>query len=635
MHVESHLLNEAAMAACWTLVHSLWQGLLLIILTGLVMVSTRKCRPVLRYRLLSALIVLFVIGAVTTFAREWDAQSSQEVVRQAPAGGVDNGVEPAVGAGVGVVPVAGVVDGVAPAVGGGSSIAAVIGSCAAMVERVNTFLSAHAAPIVMVWLVILGVRLGRMGWALAYTRHIRQREGRPLPEYWTGRLKELSERLGLRRSVGLLESAVMKVPVAFGHLKPVIFIPLGLFAKLPPEQAEAILLHELAHIKRDDYLVNLLQRMAEHLFFFNPGVLWLSALIREARENCCDDMAIAETGDKKQLVRALIGFRELSSYAGPVYGMGFAGRRNVFVNRIARIVHNRSKGLTVGEGVFFGFSVLLIGLLAMAFKQGGRQSPGGIHKVPTVVVASQDTLPPAKRDTIREDDGSARDRLLTLDVDLPHGKQVIVVWHNDQLFHITQVNGVVTELSIGDISIPADKIETYEPTIRRIFEDIDRVRIDRTESAGYNDTLARPQLDLRMQEEAIENAQMKLLTQMKDLQAAQVDVERQNIDRRALENALKDREVDIQKENKDLSDRENDLERAQKAGMQMNGIVAVMQEAVKRGIVSDVSEIRSMHLTKDSLSINGKKQSAAIQRAFSKKFVLTPELEFHFESSDK
>ena len=622
MHFSSHLLNEAAVAVCWTLAHSLWQGLVLVVLTGLVMVSTRKSRPVVRYRMLSSLMVFFVAVTATTFAREWSARSTQVAAGRALVGGAVDGIVPAVGEG----------GGVAPAVGGGRGIAAMIDSSMGMAERVNRYLSAHAALIVMVWLVILWVRLGRMWWALAHTRHIRRREGRPLPEYWTGRLKELSERLGLRRPVLLLESAVMKVPVAFGHLKPVIFIPIGLFAKIPPEQAEAILLHELAHIRRDDYLMNLLQRMVEHLFFFNPGVLWLSALMREARENCCDEMAIAGDGDKKQLVRALIWFRELSLDSDAVYGMGFAGRRNVFVNRIARIVHNKSKGLTVVEGVFFGFSILLIGFLAMAFKQGGRNTPGNVHKVEVV---QQDTLPPAKTDTARPDDDSERDRMVSLDVDLPHGKQTLVALHKGQLYHITQVNGVVTELSIGEKSVPADKIEGYQPTIRRIYENLDRVRIDKMEPVAFGDPLALSQGDLRRQEEAMADAKSDLLKRMKDLQASQVDVERQNVDRQSLENALKDREVAIQKERRDLIDRELDLERAQKTQMQEIGIVAVMQEAVSRGIVSDVAEIRSLHLTKDTLLINGKKQSAAVQGVFSKKFILTPEMEFNYGSSDK
>jgi beta-lactamase regulating signal transducer with metallopeptidase domain len=79
---------------------------------------------------------------------------------------------------------------------------------------------------------------------------------------------------------------------------------------LPASEIEAILLHELAHIRRRDYLVNLLQSFSDIIFFFNPAVLWLSSLIRDERENCCDDIAIGEVKNKKQFIHALLSFQE-------------------------------------------------------------------------------------------------------------------------------------------------------------------------------------------------------------------------------------------------------------------------------------------------------------------------------------
>jgi bla regulator protein BlaR1 len=80
--------------------------------------------------------------------------------------------------------------------------------------------------------------------------------------------------------------------MVIGNLKPVILMPIGLLTALTTEEVEAILMHELAHIKRRDYLVNLLQSLMEIVFFFNPAVLWISQLIKAERENCCDDLAL-------------------------------------------------------------------------------------------------------------------------------------------------------------------------------------------------------------------------------------------------------------------------------------------------------------------------------------------------------
>ena len=123
--------------------------------------------------------------------------------------------------------------------------------------------------------------------------------------YWKEKIQQLADELQIRRRIQLLQSEIVQVPVVIGVLKPVILIPLGILSQLPPEQVEAILLHELAHIKRKDYLVNLLQSLAETIFFFNPAVLWVSSLIRDERENCCDDIAIAGTKNKAAFVNAL------------------------------------------------------------------------------------------------------------------------------------------------------------------------------------------------------------------------------------------------------------------------------------------------------------------------------------------
>ena len=104
----------------------------------------------------------------------------------------------------------------------------------------------------------------------------------------------LSKRLHIARSVRLLESARVDVPTVIGWLKPVILLPVSALAGLSQAQVEAILAHELAHIRRHDYLVNLLQALLETLLL--PSPWWLSRRIRAERENCCDDLAVSLCG---------------------------------------------------------------------------------------------------------------------------------------------------------------------------------------------------------------------------------------------------------------------------------------------------------------------------------------------------
>src|SRR5207244_9004560 len=127
----------------------------------------------------------------------------------------------------------------------------------------------------------------------------------PASPIWQERLRGLANRLRLMRPVILLESCLAEVPSVVGLWRPVILMPLGVLASLPAEQVEAILLHELAHIRRWDYLVNLAQTAVEGLLFYHPAVWWVSAAVRAERENCCDDVVVEMACDRHGYAAAL------------------------------------------------------------------------------------------------------------------------------------------------------------------------------------------------------------------------------------------------------------------------------------------------------------------------------------------
>ena len=123
----------------------------------------------------------------------------------------------------------------------------------------------------------------------------------------------LSRRLHIAAPITLLESTLVDVPTVIGWLKPVVLLPASALAALSPQQLEAILAHELAHIRRHDYLVNLLQTLVETLLFYHPAVWWLSRRIRIERENCCDDLAVSLCGDPVAYASALADLEALRS----------------------------------------------------------------------------------------------------------------------------------------------------------------------------------------------------------------------------------------------------------------------------------------------------------------------------------
>ncbi len=169
-----------------------------------------------------------------------------------------------------------------------------------------------AAPwVVGAWLVgIVLLSLWRVGGWL-YLRRLCHRGTVPASEDVRAILDRLRDRLGIRCAVRLLESAWVRVPAVVGWIRPVVLLPIGLLAGMAPQQVELILAHELAHIRRRDFLANLIQTAIETALFYHPAVWWISRTIRNEREACCDDLVVATTGERLLYARALTRLAEL------------------------------------------------------------------------------------------------------------------------------------------------------------------------------------------------------------------------------------------------------------------------------------------------------------------------------------
>ncbi len=206
----------------------------------------------------------------------------------------------------------------------------------------------------MAGVLILSIRHLR-NWAAARTL---QRTGVcNAPDLWQQRLAHLAMRIRVSRPVMLLESGLASVPSVVGQLRPVILVPAGLLTSLPVAQIEAILLHELAHIRRHDYLVNMLQLAVESLLFYHPAVWWISGIMRAEREHCCDDMVVATGGDAYQYALALAAL-EGTRWSAPEPALAATGGN--LVQRIHRLLYPMNKTNTALT------PLLSVGLLMMA-----------------------------------------------------------------------------------------------------------------------------------------------------------------------------------------------------------------------------------------------------------------------------
>lgn len=209
----------------------------------------------------------------------------------------------------------------------------------ALVERPLSNAEWVMVTLFAIWFVGVWFMLVRLFGGLWRLRSILTHHARPLDGPWSLRAKNLARRAGISRRIQWMQSHFVDVPMTIGWLRPVVLIPCSVLSSLSPLQLDAILTHELAHIRRFDYLVNILQSILEALLFYHPCVFWVSNQIRAERECCCDDTALALGHDPLIYAQALTELESLRAHH-PLPALASTG--GPLLNRIKRIVQSNS-----------------------------------------------------------------------------------------------------------------------------------------------------------------------------------------------------------------------------------------------------------------------------------------------------
>jgi beta-lactamase regulating signal transducer with metallopeptidase domain len=182
-------------------------------------------------------------------------------------------------------------------------------------EQLRALLQSWLPRIVAGWMIGVAFCALRplLGWhTLWRLRHVGVS---PVSNDLVAATNRIASRLGLHYAVRVLQPTLAQVPVVVGYLRPVILLPVNLMSNIPVEQLESILAHELAHVRRHDFVVNLLQTLVETFFFYHPAIWWISHLIRVEREHCCDDLVIKLLDNRVEYGRALLAIEELRGSA--------------------------------------------------------------------------------------------------------------------------------------------------------------------------------------------------------------------------------------------------------------------------------------------------------------------------------
>ncbi len=440
--LENIVSGELVERVGWMLVHFVWQGCAAAAALAVVLLCLRKRSANLRYVVSCAALAAMAAMPSVTIWRMERPERSQAVSAAAPVekAATTEAVQP-------VISYAPIEQNIVPGGGGavqGAGAIAPAGAKAGLKARFISRVEGLLPYLVVGWIAgVAGLSLWYLG-GWTQLQRMRRRMVRPVGEQLRERLGRIAERVGVTRAVELMESALVSVPVVIGWLKPVILLPASAVTGLDAEQLEALLAHELAHIKRCDYLVNILQTMVEILGFYHPAVWWVSRRIRIEREMCCDDVAVAVCGDSVRYAKALASIAESH---GLGQNLAVAASGGSLLERVRRLVLKESAHK---EKANWGAVVVAVLLVTAILVTGGFALSGRL----------KDKKEPIAKAQPEEGEKFA--------VTLPNGTRVELVGLlglGDKGIETWKPDGTPTEVQILDKDVLEADIDGYYPVL--------------------------------------------------------------------------------------------------------------------------------------------------------------------------
>ncbi len=343
--IEAIAASPAVYAIGWSLVQFAWQGTIIAAIAALVLVALSGADARIRYWTACAAMLVMVALPIRTAVGAYMAMMPESgrnrIAATAPT---------ALGLGRAETP-----DSPMPATGTTPTGRTADGGSWTSALDLRSFIPV----IVMAWIVgvlALSIRIAG-GWVLV--RRMRRQSARASAEL-AETVNRIARRARLARPVRVIESAIVEVPAVVGWLRPVLLLPASAVTGLSPEQLEAVIAHELAHVRQQDYLVNIFQTLAETLLFYHPCVWWLSNRIRAEREHCADDFAVTACGDAVLYAQALSNLETARAAAGLAVGAA-GGSLSGRIKRILGQPAHRNRPASVGLALAATIAVVLLG----------------------------------------------------------------------------------------------------------------------------------------------------------------------------------------------------------------------------------------------------------------------------------
>jgi bla regulator protein BlaR1 len=333
----------------WTILHSFWQGLLIGILLFMLLYFYRNHNSVIRYNLsVLSLGMIFGLSIVTFIFYFNDAGQTESITDH----GIlipdnENGI---------------VTSATYPVIHASGFIRSI--------QSITDAISGRFPFLITIWLMGVFIISARMTGGVYLMQRLRKSCLYEIPAELQKRFMNLIRIMNIHKRASIRGSSLITVPSVVGYFKPLILLPLCMITQMPVDQLEALLAHELAHIRRHDYLVNLFQYFMESLFFYHPVVWIIQKRIRKERENCCDDLALSYSQGKITYIKALTSIQEIPAMSGlPLLAIG--SNRQYLLTRIIRILKREKMKTNFKDKLLAGF-ILVSALVIILVNTGGK-----------------------------------------------------------------------------------------------------------------------------------------------------------------------------------------------------------------------------------------------------------------------
>jgi beta-lactamase regulating signal transducer with metallopeptidase domain len=588
--ISENLIN----AIGWTIIHSLWQGAAAALGLAVVMFFLRRSGARTRYLVGVMALMLILVMSMVTFVSIY-----QPGIQGIPVT-AENGTQLLL------------TDSTTNQ--GNVTLAAFF----------KNYFNRHLPLVVTVWLLGVLVLVLRLSGGYLYNQRLKLHRNQPLPDFWQNRLETFCRQSGIGKPISLVESALVKIPMTIGHFKPMILFPLGVVTGLPRDQVEALLAHELAHILRKDYLVNILQSFVDIMFFYHPGVRWISSFIRSQRENCCDDIAVSLSGNSLNVAKALTNIQGYDMRT-PYPAMAAAGKRwssRGLLARVKRLVSPPVKGSGFAAGTI-GAVVLVVGLLtlmvstnaaaALSRDMVNEKSPAlesvqpvdeekdkekmlqkkeqeKLTKLESKLKAEKMELEKKLQELVNKEE-EARRQNKELDTEKKETIKILEKKLQEKEFKLQQLDTLIREQK--------SRIREQERVIRKEFRKQER------EMRKQEEKMRVEEAEMRKQEALMRKQEVKMRVQETEMRKQEAKMREQEAQMRKQEAKMRAKEVEM---------REIEAEMQKQMDLFME---VLANELIRDKLISDIDDYEFQFKNK-KLYINGEKQPDAVYKKYKK-----------------